>query len=56
MFHFIEASDMARIQGLYKEWFELWKNDTTLTRRALDGTEYKWVDLRTAWRKDVIAE
>lgn len=56
VFHYIEASDMARIQRLYKEWFELWKNDTTLTRRALDGTEYKWVDLRTAWRKDVIAE
>lgn len=54
VFIFLNASDMKRIKSLYEEWFMLWKNDTTIPKRPLDGTEYKWVSLDGAWLKEVI--
>ncbi len=56
VFVFLHASDMDRIKSLYKEWFILWKKDTTIPKRPLDGTEYKWVNLEGAWLKEVILE
>ena len=49
MFYNLHASDMEKIKTLYEKWFMLWKKDTTITQRPLDGTEYKWVDLEGAW-------
>ena len=53
VFHFINASDMKRIKTLYEEWYMLWKKDTTIPRRPLDGTEYRWVNLEGAWLREV---
>ena len=53
VFHFINASDIERIKTLYEEWFMLWKKDTTIPKRPLDGTEYKWVNLEGAWLREV---
>ena len=53
VFHFLNASDMERIKTLYEEWFMLWKKDTTIPQRPLDGTEYKWVNLEGAWLREV---
>ena len=47
---------MERIKTLYYEWFMLWKNDTTIPTRPLEGTEYKWVNLEGAWLKKVFWE
>ena len=52
-FHQLTASDMERIKILYEEWFMIWKNDTTISKRPLDATEYKWVNLEGAWLNDV---
>ena len=49
LFHYINAKDMERIKSLYEEWFMVWKKDTSFNKRALDGTEYKWVNLKGAW-------
>ena len=49
MFYNLHASDMEKIKTLYEKWFMLWKKDTTITQKPLDGTEYKWVDLEGAW-------
>ena len=53
VFHFLNASDMERIKTLYEEWFMLWKKDTTIPQRPLDGTGYKWVNLEGAWLREV---
>ena len=53
VFVHINASDMERIKSLYEEWFMVWKKDTTIQRRPLDGTVYKWVNLIGAWQEEV---
>jgi hypothetical protein len=45
LFLYLNAKDMERIKSLYEEWFMVWKKDTSFNKRALDGTEYKWVNL-----------
>ncbi len=55
LFYNLHVSDMERIQMLYEEWFKLWKKDPTITKRPLDGTEYKWVNLEGPWLKEVQA-
>lgn len=42
LFLYLNAKDMVRIKTIYEEWFMLWKKNTTIQRRPLDGTEYKW--------------
>lgn len=46
LFLYLNAKDMERIKTLYEEWFMLWKNDTSIPKRPLDGTEFKWVNLK----------
>lgn len=46
LFHYLSAKDMERIKTLYEEWFILWKKDTSIPKRPLDGTEFKWVNLK----------
>ena len=41
----LKTEDMERIKRLYEEWFFIWQTDKANPKRALDGTEFKWVDL-----------
>ena len=41
----LNEEDMKNIKRLYEEWFYLWQKDKSTTKRALDGTKYKWVKL-----------
>lgn len=40
----LKAEDLGRIKRLYEEWFIIWQADKTNPKRALDNTEYKWID------------
>ena len=43
----LNEEDMKNIKRLYEEWFYLWQKDKSTTKRALDGTKYKWINLKS---------
>ena len=43
----LNEEDMKNIKKLYKEWYYFWQKDSTITKRALDGTKYRWVNLKS---------
>ncbi len=45
----LNEEDMKNIKRLYEEWFYLWQKDKSTTKRAMDGTKYKWVKLDDVW-------
>ena len=45
----LNEEDMKNIKRLYEEWFYLWQKDKSTTKRALDGTKYKWKNLKSKW-------